>query len=239
MKLTETNIYLDPIKILFKAKTDSFQMKFLPLMLATLLTVAGCSSNRVLVQPVVEENQSISYDKGQLQLKDKASNPLELTIVDYSGDEMIIEVSVSNTGDDPFDFSDQSVKGKIISPDRHYPVNILRYDTFLRNSSTSSDDIWRRTGSTAVSVGSAFIPYGGIASSVAKLLLSINQEARTPQQNRIDARSYLRRHTVEPNTDYGGKLKISLPKPLESGDVLMFEVSSAADEIQDFQFICR
>lgn len=235
MKITKNNPYLDPIKII--AKTDAFQL--MPLLLAALLIVSGCASNPVVVQPVAEENQSVSYEKGQLQLKDEASNPLKLTIVDYSGDEMIIEVSVSNNGDDPFDFSDQSVKGKIISPDRHYPVNILRYDTFLRNSSSSNDDIWRRTRSTALSVGSSFIPYGGIASSVAQLLLSINQEARTPQQDRIDAQSYLRRHTVEPNTDYGGKLKISLPKPLESGDVLMFEVSSAANEIQDFQFICR
>lgn len=239
MKRIETNRNLSPTKILLKTKADAFQFTFLLPMLAILLSLSGCSSNRVLVQPVAEENQSVSYNQGQLQLKDEASNPLELTIVDYSGDEMIIAVSVSNNGNDPFDFSDQSVKGKIISPDRHYPVNVLQYDAFLKNNSGSSDDLWRRTGSTAVSVGSAFIPYGGLASSVAQLLLSINQDTYNSQKERIDARSYLRRHTVEPNTDYGGKLKISLPKPLESGDVLMFEVSSAADEIQGFQFICK
>lgn len=238
MKLSEIIINLEPIKTTAETKKDTLQTQFLLLILALMLAVTGCSSNRVLVQPVAEENQSVSYERGQLQLAAEASNPLELTIVDYSGDEMIIEVSVSNNGDDPFDFSDQSVKGKIISPDQHYPVNILRYDTFLKNRNDSSDNMWRKTGATAVSVGSAFIPYGGIASSVAQLLFSLNQETSVSLQDRIDAQAYLRRHTVEPNTDYGGRLKIGLPKQLESGDVLMFQVSSA-DEVQDFRFICR
>lgn len=238
MKLSEINMRLELIRTFDEGKLPLFQTHFLLLILALMLSAAGCSSTRVQVQPLAVENQSVSYDRGQLQMTSETPHPLGLTIVDYSEDEMIIEVSVANTGNDPFDFSDKSVKGKIVSPDRNYPVNILRYDAFLKNRTDTSNTTWKRTGSTAISVGSSFIPYGGIASSVAQLLFSLGQESGATLKDRLDAQSYLRRHTVEPDTDYGGRLKVNLPKQLESGDVLVFQISSL-DEIQDFSFICK
>ena len=239
MKLSEINIRLDLIMISDRGKLPMFQTYFLLLIFALILSATGCSSTRIQVQPLAVENQSVSYDRGQLQLKSETPHPLGLTIVAYFEDEMIIEVSVANTGDAPFDFSDTSVKGKIVYPDINYPVNVLRYDTFLENRTEMSETAWKRTGSTAISVGSGFIPYGGIASSVAQLLFSLGQETgNSSLQNRLDAQSYLRRHTVEPDTDYGGRLKINLPKQLESGDVLVFQISSL-DEIQDFSFIFK
>ena len=238
MNLSEINRPHELIKTAEERQLCTLQTYFLPLLLASMVSAAGCSSNPVQVQPLAVTIQSVSCDMGQLRLKSELPHPLGLTIVDYSEDEMIIEVSVFNAGDESFDFSDKSVKGKIVSSDRDYPVDVIRYDVFLDNHDDMSESAWIKTGSTAISVGSAFIPYGGIAFSVARLLFALEQDGGGSLQDRIDAQSYLRPHTVEPDTGYQGRLKINLPKQLESGDVLVFQISSA-DEIHDFRFLCQ
>jgi hypothetical protein len=220
--------------------------KSFPLFSAILaMTIAGCASAPPRIEPVAGEHQSVSYDRGQLKLVSVENHLIGLTLVDYSADTVIIGVSVSNAGDKPFNFSESNVTGELVSGDETLPADINKFESVSQGIDAQEYDAMKEAGLTSMSVGSLFVPFGSIAISAARLLLSLGELGGTSDANNINKETlsqlrqiYLRRHTLLPGTSYGGLLKVSLPDELEAGDFLVFRVT-AEEEVQTFKFLCN
>ena len=209
------------------------------------VTTTGCSSSHPRIEPMVGENQAVSFDRGQLKLVSGKDHLLGVTLVDYSDDTVIVGISVSNNGDEPFNFSESNVTGELVSADGSFIVDVNSYESVIEKLDSRGYEAMKQAGMTSMGVGSGFVPFGSIAVSAARLLLSLGEWGATSGENEIDAQtlsqlktSYLRRHTLLPGTKYEGLLRIGLPDELEAGDSLVFEVA-AEQEIQTFKFLCN
>jgi hypothetical protein len=221
------------------------QQIYWPLNVILALAIAGCSSVPPRIEAVPGENQSVSYDRGQVKLASEENHLLGLTIVDYADEKVIIGVSVSNNGDEPLNFSEDNVTGELVSGDEALPVDVHRYDSVAKDLDIEENEALKQAGIASIGVGSAFVPFGGIAVSAARLLLSLGQLGAASDEKDVDketasqlAQVYLRRHTLFPGTNYEGLLLIGLPDELEDGDSLVFTVA-ADEETQKFNFLCR
>lgn len=222
-------------------------MHRLVIMLAISLTflVSGCSNpkKRVTIQAAPTENQVSAFMRGGVKLS-SSEYKTELTIVDYSDHEMVIALSVKNETDAPVTFSEQNITARHLYEGKRFKTKVYGYEELLTEYQDSGYSPMVQVGTTAVSIGTYFIPYGGIAMSLGSLLFSLAEQG-VSHKDRINSlvasqlnQLYLRQHTIAPDTEYGGILKIGFKEELRAGDKVLFNVS-VGERIESFSFVCR
>jgi hypothetical protein len=211
----------------------------------TLLFITGCSSKRVMLHPQTVENQTITYARGGAVLHSQTTLKPELTIIDYSIDEMLIGLSVTNTTPNPILFSEKNIQIDLLTSEGSQRATVYSFEQLREEAAESDDSSLYDAGNTAVGIGVGFIPFGGIAFSVGQLVYSLGDKNNQTNQNRIDAltfsqlhQNYLRKHTIEPESSYAGILKIGFENDLEEGDIITFHVITEG-EIEKFNFTCK
>jgi hypothetical protein len=210
----------------------------------TLIFLNACSSDRVLVKPQLSDGQTVTYERGKSKLRSKSSLKPELIVMDYSYDEMIIGVTISNSTSEAITFSEKNVEVELLSEDEPEAVTVYSFEQLAEEAAERGGDTAKQVGGTAASIGAGFIPFGSIAYSVGRLFYSLGSSTGG-HEKRIDSLTfsqlsqvYLRQQTVEPDSDYSGILKIGFEDELEEGDTIIFKVSSG-DTIEKFKFICE
>ncbi len=217
------------------------------IMLTISLTVfvSGCSSpkKRVTIQAAPTKNQVSAFMRGGVKLS-STDNKTEMTLVDYSDHEMVVALSVKNETDAPVMFSDQNITARHLYEGKSFRTKVYSYEELLAEYQNSSYSPMMQVGTTAVSIGTSFIPYGGIAMSLGSLLFSLAEQG-VSHKDRINSlvasqlnQLYLRQHTIDPDTEYGGILKIGFKEELRTGDKVLFNVS-VGEKIESFSFVCR
>lgn len=220
-------------------------MKFIILIF---IFLTGCSSNpsRVLISPQAMEKQTISYARGGMKLHAQSVLQPELIILDYSSNQMVIGLSVTNTSLDPILFSGENLAVELKTPEGLQTAKVYTYEQLIEEGVIDKNEsTLGQVGETAVGVGVGFVPFGGIAYSFGRLFYAIGSENNQTHQKRVDTRvasqlnqNYLRPQTVNPGENYSGILKIAFDHELKTGDNIFFRLS-AADEIETFTFTCE
>lgn len=214
------------------------------LIILSIMFLSACSSNRVLVQPQAINNQIVAYDRGASSLHSQSFLKPELAVMDYSSDEMIISLSITNTTLQPISFSEKNIEVELITAEELQPAIVYNFEQLAEEAAERGESNVALAGNTAAGIVSSFIPFGSIAYSVGRLFYSIGNNT-TGHQKRIDAltfsqlnKNYLRQQTVETGSSYSGILKIGFENALEEGNGIIFRVS-AGNEIEEFHFICN
>ena len=204
----------------------------------------GCSSSRVLIKPQVINDQTVAYARGVPSLHSQSLLKLELAIMDYSKDEMIISLSVTNNTLEPISFSEKNIDVELLTSKELQSAAVYSFEQLAEEAAERGESNLALAGGTAAGIGARFIPFGDIAYSVGRLFYSIGSNTEGHQE-RIDAftfsqlnQNYLRQHTVEPGSSYSGFLKIGFENNLEKGDGIIFRVS-VGNEIEEFNFTCN
>ena len=219
-------------------------MKKLLILGIIFMTVAACSSKRVLVHPQAINDQKITYDRGGVKLHSQSILKPEITILDYSFDEMIIGLSVTNLTPDTILFSEQNVSVELLAEEQLEAATVYSFNQLAEEAAESGQSTAGQVGETAVGIGVGFIPFGGIAYSVGKMFYDIGSNS-DGHEKRIDQltfsqlnKNYLRQQTIDPGSSYSGILKIGFEENLKEGDTLIFQVS-AGSEVEKFSFTCK
>lgn len=214
------------------------------LIILIIIFIYGCSSNRILIHPQAFNDQTVTYFRGSSRLHSQSFLILELAIMDYSFDEMIINLSVTNTRLEPILFSEKNIEVEWLARDEIQPATVYSFDQLAEEAVEKGESNLVLVGDTAAGIGASIIPFGNIAYKVGKLFYSIGINT-DGHQKRIDAfvfsqlnKNYLRQQTVEPGSSYSGILKIGFKNNLKEGDLIIFRVS-VGNEIEEFNFICN
>lgn len=223
--------------------TLSISMK--KLIILTIIFISACSSNRVLVKPQVINDQTISYVRGNTRLHSQTFLESELTILDYSYDEMVISLTINNTSAESITITEKNIKVELLNTEGvQQKASIYSYDQLATEVAENSDNTLGQVGGTAAGIGASFIPFGSIAYSIGRLFYSIGSNTEG-HQKRIDkltysqlSQLYFRQQTVEPESSYSGILKIGFEEELEEGDKIIFSVRSSLG-IESFNFTCK
>jgi hypothetical protein len=213
--------------------------------LALTIGCATAPSTKMQLDPKASSNQSITYDRGQAQVQTEGSNPVRLTLVDHAEDQILLHLRVEDRGDAGFLFSEQSVSGEIVSSSGTAPIRFYAYEDAVELVDDSDAKLAAEAGSTAVSVGSRVVPYGGTIGSLAQLAMVANAQNSGDPEARLDALTraaiannrYIRRNSMNPGGEYDGLLRAQLPEPLETCESLRFQVQ-AGTELHRFEFEC-
>lgn len=214
------------------------------IIILTLILLNACSSDRVLVQPQLSDDQTVTYERGKSKILSKSILKPELIIMDYSYDEMIIGLTISNTTFEAITFSEKNVEVELLSDDELEAATVYSFEQLAEEAAERGEDAMEQVGGTAASIGAGFVPFGSIAYSVGRLFYSLGSSSGG-HEKRIDSLTfsqlsqvYLRQQTVEPDSNYSGVLKIGFEDELEEGDTIIFSVSSG-EKIEKFKFICE
>ncbi len=207
--------------------------------------IAGCSTNRVQFQPQVADNQTITYARGSSKLNSQSLLNPELMILEYSSDQIVIGLAVTNTTPHPILFSESNLAVELISLDETYKGVIYSYEELVEEAADRGYQTAAQVGNTAVGIGAGFIPFGSIVYSVGRLFYSIGSQGSESHQERVDKltfsklnKNYLRLQTIEPGGQYSGIVKIGFETDLEAGDIIVISLS-VTDEIEKFKYICE
>ena len=198
---------------------------------------------RVQIKTEETEQQQTTFMRGTVMLSSQ-KRKLELSVLDYSYNEMVIAISVANESEENFVFSGENVEVLQQRLGNIYPAKIYDYEELLVNAANDANYATLSDfGSKALSVGTSFIPFGDVVVSLGNALLSMAEQG-VSHQERINSlvtaqlnQMYLRQHTLKPTSDYGGILKIQFPAELIKGDRVTFNIA-IGDEIESFNFIC-
>ncbi len=228
--------------ITFYLQSDN-KMKLFLILAIMLLT--ACSTNRVRIHPQVMNKQTITYVRGGPRLHSQTILQPELTILDYSYDEMLAGLTVTNTTPEPILFSEKNLKVELAKPEKLVPATVYSYEQIIEQAAEAGGSTAARVGDTAVGIGVGFIPFGGIAYTVGKLFYSLGSQDSETHQKRIDAvtfsqmnKNYLRQQTLQPGESYSGIVKIGFEDNLQEGDQIIFQVIGS-DETEKFNFVCK
>lgn len=207
--------------------------------------ITGCSANRVQIQPRIADNQTITYARGNSTLNSQSLLKPELVILEYSTDEIVIGLTVTNPTPQPMLFSKENLTVKRVSLDEKYQGVVYAYEELVVEAADKGYQTAAQVGSTAAGIGAGFIPFGGIAYSIGRLFYSIGSQGSESYEERVDkitlsrlSQNYLRRQTIKPGGRYSGILKIGFENELEEGDAVIFTLS-VNDEIETFNYICE
>ncbi len=218
-------------------------MKFF--LIPAIMLLVACSSNRVVIHPQVLNKQTITYARGGPQLHSQTILQPELTILDYSYDEMVAALTVTNTTSEPILFSEKNLKVELSRSGDLIPATVYSYEQIVEQASEAGGSTAARVGDTAVGIGVGFIPFGGIAYTVGKLFYSLSSQNNEAHQKRIDSitfsqmnKNYLRKQTLQPGEDYSGIVKIGFEDDLQEGDQIIFQVIEN-NETEKFNFVCK
>lgn len=209
-----------------------------------LVLLVGCSANRVQLEPQLINNQTVTYSRGSSQLNSPSRFKPELAILEYSSDEMVIALSITNSTNEPILFSENNIKVKLLSSGELHDASIYNYGQVVEEAADKGYNTAAQVGNTAVNIGSGFIPFGGIALSVGRLFYSLgSQNVESSYQDRVDKiafsnlNQYIRRHTIAAGEQYSGVLKIGFEEDLEEGNAVVFTLN-VENEIEKFIFDC-
>ncbi len=205
----------------------------------------GCSANRVQFQPQITSNQTVTYDRGRSKLNSQSLLSPELIILEYSTDEVVIGLTVTNSTAYPILFSKDNLSVELVSTDEKYKGIVYSYEELVEEAADRGYETAAQVGNTAVGIGAGFIPFGSIVYSVGRLFYSIGSQGSESHQERVDKltfsklnQNYLRLQTIEPGGRYSGILKIGFENDLEVGDTVVFSLS-VENEVERFKYICE
>lgn len=206
--------------------------------------LAGCSTNRVQLQPQLTANQTITYARGSSKLNSQSLLKPELTILEYSFDEMVISLTVTNSTSDSILFSEKNLVVDLFSSDKLQAGIVYSFEQLKEEAADRNYDTTVKVGSTAVGIGAGFIPFGSIVYSIGNLFYSIGNQADSYEE-RVDKRTfsqlnqnYIRKQTISSGERYSGILKIGFENNFEVKDSIIFSLS-ARDEVEKFKYICK
>jgi len=210
-----------------------------------IMLITACSSNRVIIHPQVMNKQTITYARGGPQLHSQTILQPELTILDYSYDQMVAALTVTNTTSEPILFSEQNLKVEVVNAEKSVPATVFSYEQIVEQAAEAGGSAAARVGDTAVGIGVGFIPFGGIAYTVGKLFYSLGNQDSETHQKRIDSitfsqmnKNYLRKQTLQSGDSYSGIVKIGFEDDLQEGDKIIFQVIGN-EETEKFNFVCK
>lgn len=213
------------------------------LTLLALLLMTGCSTERVLVRPEAMNGQTVAYARGASTLQSQSPYKHRLAVIDYSYDQMVIGLSLTNPTQDPLSFSENNVTVEQQTAEKKQTATVFNYEQLVAEADEKGEDYLALAGNTAAGVGAGFVPFGGIAYPVGRLLYTVGSDTESSQK-RIDKltysqlnQNYLRQQTVEPGATYAGILKIGFPEVLKKNDVIVFRVFTENDS-ETFRFTC-
>lgn len=217
---------------------------FLPLAAVTLALNSGCAEQkRIGISSAPAAQQNSVFMRGGVKLLSK-NHKTELTIVDYSEDEMVASISLTNDTNKAFVFSEKNITARHQRLNRISNAKIYSYEELLAEYSDTDYSAVSQVGQTAASIGASFIPFGNIALTLGSLLYSLSSQGLT-NKSRIDSivsaqlgEAYLRQQTVNAKTEYGGIVKIGFEEGLAKGDKVLFTVT-IADQTETFTFVCE
>lgn len=216
----------------------------LPLAILGLALNSGCATQkRVSLSTAPTAQQNSAFMRGGVKLSSK-TNKLELTVVDYSYDEMVLAISIANNKSTPILFSEKNLSSQHWHSNQKINAKIYSYEELLAEYSDSSYSTMVQVGQTATRIGTNFIPFGSIAMSLGNLLFSLSEQGIS-HKDRINSlvasqlsQMYLRQHTIEPKAEYGGIMKIGFSEQLAPGDKVLVNVA-LGDKTETFTFVCE
>ncbi len=205
----------------------------------------GCSSNRVQLNPRALDDQKVSYARGGVKLHSQSTLKSELTVLDYSYDEMILAVSITNSTLEPLLFSDKNVTADSLVSEEMKTAHVYNFQQLTEEAAEKGYNTAALVGNTAAGIGAGFVPFGGIAYSVGRLFYTLGSQDSEGHQDRVDKlvysqmnQNYLRQQTVAPGETYSGILKISFEDSLEPENKVIIQIA-VGDETDKFNFICE
>lgn len=207
--------------------------------------MAGCSSSRVQLQPQVINDQTVTYDRGGSKLNSQSLLKPELSVLEYSSDEMVVGLTVTNSTISPILFSENNLAVDLLASGELQAGTVYSYEQLADEAIDKGYDTAVQVGNTAASIGVGFIPFGHVFYSVGRLFYSIGSQNTESHEERIDKltfsqlnKNYLRRQTINPGERYSGILKVSFDNELEAGNTVIFSLLSG-DEVEKFNYICE
>ncbi len=212
-----------------------------------IFVISGCAStNSVQLEPKAVNKQQIAYERGGAKFHSQAASKFELTILDYSQNEMVVGVSVTNSTSEPISYSEKNVTVEWVYKDEVKNAHIYNFEELAEEAGEKGYRTGKLVASTAAGIGASFIPFGGIAYSVGSLFYAIgSQDSKGGHQQRIDKlvysqlnKNYLRRQTIAPGETYSGILKIGFEDALEAENIIIIQVA-VGDEVEKFHFTCK
>lgn len=215
------------------------------LSILAIVILSACSAKRVVIHPQAMNKQTITYARGGPKLKSQTALQPELTILDYSYDQMVIALTVTNTTSEPILFSEQNLQVELLGAEQSVLATVYSYEQIVEQAEEAGVSTAARVGDTAVGIGVGFIPFGGIAYTVGKLFYSLGNQDSESHQKRINSitfsqmdKNYLRKQTIQPGESYSGIVKIGFEDDLQEGETIIFQVK-ANDETEKFNFVCK
>lgn len=207
--------------------------------------VAGCSSSRVQLQPQVINDQTITYDRGGSKLNSQSLLKPELSVLEYSSDEMVVGLTVTNVTINPILFSETNLSVDLLASGELQAGTVYSYEQLAEEAVDKGYDTAVQVGNTAASIGVGFIPFGHVFYSVGRLFYSIGSQNTESYEERIDKltfsqlhKNYLRKQTIKPGERYSGILKVGFDNAIEAGNTVVFSLS-AGSEVEKFNYICE
>ena len=210
-----------------------------------IIGISGCASNSVQLDPKAINSQKISYERGGAKFHSKAASKFELTILDYTQNEMVIGVSVTNSTLEPIPYSEKNITVEWVYKDEVKQAHIYNFEELAEVAEEKGYRTGTLVASTAAGIGASFIPFGGIAYSVGSMFYAIGSQNSTGHQQRIDKlvysqlnKNYLRRQTIAPGETYSGILKIGFDDSLKAENTIVIQIA-VGDELEKFHFTCK
>lgn len=216
------------------------------LLLMSALLATGCSSTHVLLQPELSDGQEINYSRGRSKINSQSLFKPELAVLEYSEDEMVVGIGITNFTDKPLLLSEDNLVAERLSAGETEQAIIYHFDDLVKDAAKSGYSTAYQVGDVAASVGVSFIPFGGIVYSLGKLFYSLgsSQTAGSPEE-RVDQltysqlnNNYFRQQTVAPEVEYSGILKLGFDGDFEEGDKVTFKLT-VGGQVENFVFICK
>lgn len=211
----------------------------------TCVFLTGCSTSRVQLQPEVVNSQKVTYVRGGSKLNSQSLMKPELTVLEYSADNMAIALTVTNFTTEPILFSEENLKVDLRVSDELQAGTVYSYESVAEDAVDKGYDTAVQVGTTAASIGAGFVPFGSIVYSVGRLFYSIGSQNSESYEERVDkivfsqlTQKYLRKQTVSPGESYSGILKIGFENNLEAGNTVIFSLF-AGNEVEKFSFTCE
>ena len=207
--------------------------------------VAACSSSRVQLEPQVTSDQTITFDRGGSKLNSQSLLKPELSVLEYSSNEMVVGLTVTNSTINSILFSENNLAVDLLASGELHSGTVYSYEQLAEEAAEKGYDTAVQVGNTAASIGVGFIPFGNIFYSVGRLFYSVGSKNTESHEERIEKltfsqlnKKYLRKQTINPGDRYSGILKIGFDNELEVGNTVIFSLF-AGDVVEKFNYTCE
>jgi len=209
-------------------------MKLLLALLLTASILSGCSSQINVLNPSVNEQFKVVYDRGQPVLysgndAETSLTEVRLTLVDFQGQEALFEIKVENKTEDSFLFSPNNLDVRLVKKNgKELTAKVLHAQELADPEGSSL--IWSGAAVVA-SAGAAIIPGLGSLGSLAGQLagMGIKEGERRAGPKITITSEYLQNHTLEPETEYAGLVKVDFLKTPKEDNKVILNIQTAED----------